>query len=49
MYVQVQKWRETHGADLLYFQPATQEEEVLTDDLEREREREKMIYCMWKV
>ena len=30
MYIQVQEWRQTCGADLLYFQPATQEEEVLT-------------------
>ena len=34
MYVQVQEWRETHRADLLYFRPAAQEEEVLTDDLD---------------
>ena len=34
MYIQVQEWSQTHGADLLYFQPATQEEEVLTDDLD---------------
>ena len=34
MYVQVQEWKQTHGADLLYFSPATQEEEVLTDDLD---------------
>ena len=32
MYVQVQEWKQTHGADLLYFRPATQEEEVLTED-----------------
>ena len=32
MYIQVQEWRETYGADLLYFRPATQEEEVLTDN-----------------
>ena len=34
MYIHVQEWSKTHRADLLYFQPATQEEEVLTDDLE---------------
>ena len=28
----MQEWRETHRADLLYFRPAAQEEEVLTDD-----------------
>ena len=28
----MQEWKQTHGADLLYFRPATQEEEVLTDD-----------------
>ena len=32
MYIQVQEWRQTCGADLLYFGPATQEEEVLTDN-----------------
>ena len=32
MYIQVQDWSQTHGTDLLYFWPATQEEEVLTDD-----------------
>ena len=32
MYVQVQEWKQTHGANLLYFRPATQEEEVLTED-----------------
>ena len=32
MYVQVQEWSQTHGADLLYFRPATQKEEVLTDN-----------------
>ena len=32
MYVQVQEWKQTHGADLLYFRPATQEEELLTED-----------------
>ena len=32
MYVQVQEWKQTHRADLLYFRPATQEEEVLTED-----------------
>ena len=32
MYIQVQEWRQTCGADLLYFRPATQEEEVLTDN-----------------
>ena len=34
MYIQVQEWSRTHGADLLYFRPATQEEEVLTDNLD---------------
>ena len=34
MYVQVQEWSQTHGTDLLYFWPATQEEEVLTDNLD---------------
>ena len=28
----MQEWKQTQGADLLYFRPATQEEEVLTDD-----------------
>ena len=32
MYIQVQEWSRTHGADVLYFRPATQEEEVLTDN-----------------
>ena len=32
MYVQVQEWKQTHAANLLYFRPATQEEEVLTED-----------------
>ena len=32
MYIQVQERRETHGADLLYFRPAAQEEEMLTED-----------------
>ena len=32
MYIQVQEWRQTCGADLLYFRPAPQEEEVLTDN-----------------
>ena len=34
MYFQVQEWSRTHGSDLLYFRPATQEEEVLTDDID---------------
>ena len=34
MYIHVQEWSKTHIADLLYFQLAAQEEEVLTDDLE---------------
>ena len=34
MYIQVQEWSKTHRADLLYFWPATQEEEVLTDNLD---------------
>ena len=28
----MQEWKQTHGANLLYFRPATQEEEVLTED-----------------
>ena len=32
MCLQVQEWRETHGCDLFYFWPATQEEEVVQDD-----------------
>ena len=34
MYIQVYEWRQTRGADLLYFWPATQEEEVLTYNLD---------------
>ena len=55
MYVQVQEWSQTHGTNLLYFWPATQEEEVLTDDLDDGEyestllNREKMTYCMQKV
>ena len=32
MYLQVGEWRKTHGSDLFYFRPATQEDEVVPED-----------------